>query len=751
MSEASQAFDQLHPRIQRWVFRQRWTTLRPTQEQAIPVIVSGDNDVIVAAATAGGKTEAAFLPVLSRLLIDRDNGAPVGTVLYISPLKALINDQHRRLELMAQDLDVLTVPWHGDVPRTHKKRFLDKPSGVLLITPESLEAILMRHGQHIPHLFANLRYIVVDELHAFIGGARGMQLQSLMHRMELAIGRRVPRVGLSATLGDMPMAAAFLRPGHGDAVHMIIDSEDSGGLMLQIRGYRELPPALTPQGASERENAGKEVAVEESLAGDLLDVAGHIYANLRGQNNLIFANSRQNVEMYSDLLRRACERDRVPVEFFPHHGSLGKELRSDLEEALKNEGRPVSAVCTSTLEMGIDIGSVASVAQIGAPHEVASMRQRLGRSGRRGEAAVLRIYVREKTIDVNTPPQDRLHPQLFQAVAMTQLLLDRWIEPPRAGALHLSTLIQQTLSVIVQYGGATAQSLWNILGKNAPFAGVGQKRFIRLLKRMGETELLVQMSDGLLLPGAVGEKLVNHYSFYAAFATPEEYILSVRGRTIGRLPIDRPIAEGSLIIFGGRRWRVLNVDSEHKRIDLAHSTGGNPPRFGGTGGVIADRVRQEMFRLLNGAEPPKYLNRVAQELFEEAQYHFGSLKLAEWPLIRQSDYTLIFPWAGDIAMDTLAALMAHRGIEAHNESICLNVPDAKPEDVTEALRSIIAEESLTPESLASAVLNKEDEKYSEWLGEDLLCEDWASHRLDLAAGRALAQRLCNQIDKPQAG
>jgi ATP-dependent Lhr-like helicase len=744
MSDASQAFGQLHPGLQKWIVRQRWDTLRPTQEQAISPILAGDRDVIVAAATAGGKTEAAFLPILSRLAADRDSDESLGLALYIAPLKALINDQYRRLELMAEELEVQTVPWHGDITQLKKKRFLESPTGVLLITPESLEAILMRHGQKAQWLFAKLRYVVIDEMHAFIGDERGMQLQSLMHRIELAIGHRVPRIGLSATLGDMAMACDFLRPGHGQAVQTIVSSDDAGGLKLQIRGYRAVPPALSRKEAEAREAGGAEVPVEDLMDGDVLDIGQHLYYTLRGSNNLIFANSRKNVEMYADLLRRACERDKVPVEFFPHHGSLDKGLRSDVEDALKNQSRPMSAVCTSTLEMGIDIGAVASIAQIGAPYEVSSMRQRLGRSGRRGEPAVMRIYIRENGIDPRTLPPDRLRPELCQAVAMTQLLLDRWIEPPRAGALHLSTLIQQVLSVIVQHGGATAQSLWNVLGENAPFAIVGRQRFIKLLHRMGETKLLMQAADGLLLPGDIGEKLANHYSFYAAFSSPEEYVLGVSGKIIGRLPIDRPVAEGSLIIFAGRRWRVLRVDSEHKRIDLARATGGVPPTFGGSAGVIADEIRAEMFDLLNGAKPPIYLNKLARELFEEGQYHFRDLRLAARSILDEGNHTLLFPWSGDTASDTLAALMTHHGIEAHSEGICLHIPDSKPDEVINALRRIDKEPPPTPETLAAAILNKADQKHSEWLGEELLCEDWASRRLDIAAGKRLARQLTAQ-------
>lgn len=737
----SQAFGALNPLIQRWVWRQGWQALRPTQEQAIPALLSGDRDVIVAAATAGGKTEAAFLPILSRLLPDAGDTESKGLALYIAPLKALINDQYQRLELMTENLEIPVVPWHGDIAQRQKHSFLKAPRGVLLITPESLEAIFVNHGHRVPWLFGDLQYLIVDELHSFIGVERGMQLQSLMHRLELAIRRRVPRVGLSATLGDMRLAAEYLRPGGGDHVETIVSTEDSTELKLQIRGYRHLPPALSPKEAEEHEERGEDVELGDVLQADILDIARHLFQTLRGTNNLVFANSRRDVETYADLLRRECERLRVPIEFFPHHGSLSKELREHVETGLKAQARPVTAVCTSTLEMGIDIGSVASIAQIGPPHQVASMRQRLGRSGRRGEAAVLRIYIQEPEIDNKTAIPDRLRPALFQAVAMTELMLARWTEPPRLDALHLSTLIQQILSVIAQHGGATAQSLWNVLCENAPFAAIGRDNFIALLKQMGRTGLLTQSQDGTLLHGKTGERIANHYSFYTAFTTPEEFSLAVEGKIIGALPINRPVAEGSYLIFAGRRWRVLRVDTEHKRIDLARATGGRAPTFGGTPGVVHDVVRAEMFDLYNGSNDPVYLDARAKELFAEGRHHFRELGLHETAFVEDGKNTLIYPWAGDIAMDTLGALLTYEGIQTEREGICLTAKETNPVTLQDKLHAMRDKPLPSAYDLAAQVQNKETEKYDFFLDEHLLKLDWASKRLDTQAAMQLVYQL----------
>lgn len=362
----SKAFLQLDPRIQHYLWSEGWGALREVQEQAIPLILPGDQDVIVAASTASGKTEAAFLPALTHLLQQPEEGL----IVYISPLKALINDQFGRLERLCENLDVPVWPWHGDITATSKRRFLQKPHGVLLITPESLEATLCNRGTSIAALFKRTAFFIIDELHAFIGTERGKQLQSLLHRIETTLGHNVPRIGLSATLGDMNLAAEFLR---SDRAAAMVDSPSTGGqLLILVKGFEE-PPAKDGQ----RRKNDPEAELAPAA------IAEHLFKVLRGSNNLVFPNSRREVERYTHLLNKLCEQTKVPNEFWPHHGNLSKEIRYETEVALKQRERPASAVCTSTLELGIDIGAVKSVVQIGTPPSVASLRQRLGRSGRR--------------------------------------------------------------------------------------------------------------------------------------------------------------------------------------------------------------------------------------------------------------------------------------------------------------------------------------------------------------------------------
>lgn len=516
---ASNAFDQLSRPMQRWIWDQGWTELRDIQESAVVPILARE-DVIVSAATASGKTEAAFLPILTAV-------EPVArtelAVLCISPLKALINDQEPRIRSMCERIDTEVTPWHGDIAASRKVKLRRNPAGVLLITPESLEAMFVLRGSSVPGMFQHLQYVVVDELHAFIGNERGRQLQSLLNRIELATGNRIPRIALSATIGDLPLAAEFLRPNNAESVRLIASDAAYRPVQLQLRGY-EIEESQDP--------------TEATAGGD--PIVRDLYEIHKGSTNLIFANAKMNVERYTDALTRRCERERRPNEFFAHHGNLSKELREDAEERLKS-GRPTTAIATSTLELGIDIGAVDAVAQIGVPPTVSSLKQRLGRSGRRGDTpSVMRIFVPEESLHPDSDLRTELRADLVQAMATVELLIRRWIEPPHAGALHLSTLVQQILSLIAEHGGTNAAKAFHALCITGPFESVDREMFIAVLRDLGRAELIEQMTDGTLVLGPEGERIVERFDFYAAFTTAFEWRLVTGVRSLGTLPISFP-------------------------------------------------------------------------------------------------------------------------------------------------------------------------------------------------------------------
>lgn len=716
----SQGFEKLHRGVQRWIWQQGWPALRPIQEAAIAPILSGQKDLLISAATAGGKTEAAFLPIFSQLKTQPEPGI---RALCISPLKALINDQYRRLSQIGEGLDIPVTPWHGDVAQSQKQKLWKQPAGILLITPESLEAMFVRRGPELPTVFSALNYLVVDELHAFIGFERGKQLQSLMHRVEQIIRRRVPRIGLSATLGDMQLAAEFLRLGGAAQVALIQSQDDAQEIQLQVRGYRYTEPGRTNPGISPD---APDPAESE------LDIANHLFQVLRGGTNLIFTNRRGQVEEYADRLRRLCEEQRLPNEFWPHHGSLSKTLRTAAETALKSD-KPANVICTTTLEMGIDIGSVQSIAQVGAPFAVSSTRQRLGRSGRQGSApAIMRFYIAASEVTPETPPLETLHMGLVQTIAVINLMVfERWCEPPSIHQLHLSTLIQQVLSLIAQYGGVQAVQLWQVLCQTGAFRTVDQKLFMALLRQLGAQDLIQQTHDGLLVLGLTGERVVNHYSFYTAFQTPEEYRLVTGSKTLGKLPILFPLTVGLLIIFAGRRWQILSVDDKSKVIEVKPATGGRAPKFTSGGGIIHDRVCQEMLRIYRTEEMPVFLNGVAQFLLQEARQNFERLALAQRCWVLDGEDVLLFGWRGTAVMNTIALLLQTQGLGATACGVAIAVSKTEPAEVLSHLAAIVAREPIDPVQLASAIENKTMEKHDHFLSEALLNQNYAASQLDI--------------------
>jgi len=697
MGESS-GFYKLHPGIQKWIWNQRWTALRDIQERSIEPILSADRDVVISASTAAGKTEAAFLPACSRIVDRPPNG--IG-VLYISPLKALINDQYRRLQSLCDILNLQVTPWHGDVLQSKKDKQKKKPGGILLITPESLESLLLSNAGWCQQAFKGLCYVIVDEFHAFIGTERGCQLQSLMHRIEFLIQRIIPRIALSATLGDMENIAQYLRPSKKLPCEIIESTSLRSDLKIQLRGY-----------VSQFLDDKEETTVIDEITDDL-------YRILRGKSHLIFANSRAKTELVASKLAERCERDGVLNEFFPHHGSLSKEFRESLEKRFQETKLPTSAICTMTLELGIDIGSVDSIAQVTAPHSVTSLRQRLGRSGRRGDAAVLRMFIAERELSDKSHLIDRLRMETFQCIAMVNLLLKKWYEPPVSNQYHLSTLVQQTLSVIAQYGGVRANQLWSLLCGTGPFSLIDQTSYGNFLRTLGQKGMITQTQDGQLVLGHKGENLIDHFTFLCAFNTPEEYRLESNGHVLGSLPIDKPLMIDQMIIFAGKKWKVTSVDPKKKLIMLQPAPGGHPPKFDGAAQTVHNIVRQEMLSVYRQGTIPAYLDKVAKEFFEEGIECFNALHLDKSPAIQIGSTIYILPWLGDRITSTQNVLLRKEGLKANSYCGIIEVEGISIKGFHDAIGSILNGPKPSPADLAMEIQDTFVEKHDWMLSKEM--------------------------------
>jgi ATP-dependent Lhr-like helicase len=711
-SDQVHPFDRLHPEIRRWIREEDWNELRPVQDRAIRAILDGSRDLVIAAATAAGKTEAAFLPLLTQAAERQHKGV---AVLYVSPLKALINDQHRRLEPLCERLDLPVVRWHGDAPVSAKRSLLKDPRGLILITPESIEALFLRRTNEISSLLGSLDAIIVDELHAFLQGPRGLHLASLLRRIDRLTDHRARRVGLSATLGDFSAAKAWVSAGREQfGADLVIADNDQPELKLQVRGYVEPPD---DKGIDDIEADGRPSALSV--------ISDHLFANLRGSNNLIFAGSRRTVEALADRLRRRCESAGVPEEFFPHHGSLSKDLRETLEHRLKAGSLPTTAVATTTLELGIDLGSVKSVAQVGAPRSLASLRQRLGRSGRRaGSPAILRIYVREKYLAADCDPLERLRLDTIRAVAAVRLLVEKFIEPPTLDPSLLTVALHQLLSVITQEGGARAHRLYLELCTDGPFKLLSKSDFATMLRSAAEAALVEQAPDGLIMLGARGERLVASRDFYAVFESDEEWRLVAGGRILGTIPIVNALGVGSIIGFAGRRWRVTAVDDRARVLEITSHPSGRLPMFDRLSlEPIHDRLALEMLRVFTSADLPPYLDGQATELLIEGRAAFDALGLAENRFVRSGDDTHVLTWRGTAVNSILAVLLTAAGFECEAHDVGVTAVDSSVEDVRGMLDRVAQCPPL--EDLSPFVKTLRSAKFDEFLADDFLARYWA--------------------------
>ncbi|HEY3783541.1 MAG TPA: DEAD/DEAH box helicase [Fimbriimonadaceae bacterium] len=722
----SSSFGQLDERIQRWIWQQGWHELRSGQEQLIPLLLEGKYDVILAAPTAAGKTEAAFLPILTKL---GANPFPSLGSLYISPLKALINDQFQRLDSFSEILNIDVHRWHGDVSQSAKQRLLTSPSGILLITPESLEALFVNQGAKLNNLCAHLQYVVIDELHALLDNERGAQLRSLLHRLDNLINRKPVRVGLSATLADMHPAAQFLRGDDPANVKCVVTNEP-GVKKAVIKAFVN-PEAQTTKPPPARDQ-----------------VVFDLYTQLKSEHHLVFANARNRVEEYADALRERARLELLSDIFLAHHGNLSKELREEAEMRLRDDPRPAVCVCTSTLELGIDIGAMKSVAQIGPPPSVTSLRQRVGRSGRRGEPSILRMYALENPGPELMDPSDQLRPELLREIAGLELMLENWYEPPRLNVPHYSTLVQQVLSSIIQHGGASIAQLFRTLCGPAAFSTVTKDDLVLLLRALRARNLILQMDDGTLLLDKKGERITSHYSFYAAFETPEEYRLIHGSKTLGTIPVESLLRVNDHVLFAGKRWRVIDISDEDHIILVEPSRGARAPQFIGTVGKIHARVRHRMREVLERADQPHFLSETAQQLLTEAREAYARLNLSHLTTLEYGQETLLFHWSGDAEAQTLSLMLADRGIDAGLGELTFTV-QASLNRTLEALVDIV-EASDHPESdLLQHVKLKRQNKYDWALPPDLLDKEYAAREFDVPGAVHLARQLLGAEQRDQ--
>ena len=697
------AFDRYAPFIQDFIYAHDWENLRSIQVAAADAIFNTEENVLLTASTASGKTEAAFFPILT--LFDENPPASIGAI-YIGPLKALINDQFVRLNDLCAEADIPIWHWHGDVAQSHKAKLLKKPSGILQITPESLEALLLHKHMAIPRLFCDLRFVVIDEVHSLMRGDRGGQTLCLIERLSRMAGVNPRRIGLSATIGDPERTGAFLSQGTGRGCIIPRFTEPRHVWRISMEHFYNTGPQATQRGVEAAGTVEAEVVAAERLDGDTAaklpaadpvsgdrraaervssapegdvhippadehdllaptDVApenadpgvGYIFEHTRGRKCLVFVNSREEAEAVCSTLRMYCECRHEPDRFLIHHGNLSASFRQTAEELMRDEEQAQTTVTTATLELGIDIGRLERAFQIDAPFTVSSFLQRMGRTGRRGTPPEMWFVMREEEPEPRTMMPETIPWKLLQGIALVQLYREeRWVEPPDLDRLPYSLLYHQTMTVLASCGELTPAQLAQRVLTLSYFHRVSADDYRTLLRHLIEIDHIEATEGGGLIVGLDGERLVNSYKFYAVFQENEEFTVRSESAELGT--IVNPPPPGERVAIAGCCWIVEEVDWKRHSVFVTQVKGRVPAYFGECPGDINTHVLERMRRVLQEHQTYPYLMTNARARLTQARHTAELSGAATKPLVNLGGETwVLFPWLGSYAFLALERLL----------------------------------------------------------------------------------------------
>jgi ATP-dependent Lhr-like helicase len=655
-------FELLHPLVQHHVVNSLgWSSLRPFQDEAIAPLVAGQHALLLAP-TAGGKTEAAMFPLFSRMLAEDWKGL---SVLYVCPLRALLNNLLPRIEHYGGLFGRRVELWHGDVGDSSRRRIVTDPPDVLLTTPESLEVMLITRRAHHERLFADLQAVVVDEIHAFAGDDRGWHLLAILERLFVQAGRVLQRVGLSATVGNPEELLDWLA---GSAA-----------------GHRVV---LTPRGTSP-----SPVELTIDAVGTLRNAATVISRMHRGEKRLVFCDSRSKVEDLASQLRA------LEVQTFVSHSSLSLDERRRAEEAFAS-GQDCVIVATSTLELGVDVGDLDRVIQIDAPVAVASFLQRLGRTGRRD--GTVRNY-----LFLTTTPES-----LMQAAALVRLWGTGHVEHVRPPAAPFHILAQQIMALALQYQGIGDSDWRNELSGVSAFRTMDDQDLSSMVTHMLTTGILHE-DQGILWLGEAGEAQYGYRHFmelFTAFISEplvavrhgDRHVGNVHHTTFARWP------DGDVVlVLGGHSWRVTHVDWKQRSAQVTPSGDEGRSRWAGTGQPIRYELCQAMRDVLLNAELPATLSQRAVQALNDLRKDFEWLTTSSTAIVRKKDGIRWWTFGGLYANAAIASrLKAERGYAVAPNNLAIKIAGERSDsaivNAIHAIRALDAE-TFVPEVTQKAL------------------------------------------------
>lgn len=630
--------------IRKYIRDKRWESLRPIQAAAILKIMTTDNNYILASRTASGKTEAAFLPILSKT----DFNLTGVQVLYISPLIALINDQFFRIEDLCKDLEIKVTKWHGEAKKSLKTSLTKNPNGIVLITPESIEAMFVNAPYHLSTLFSNLKYIVIDEIHSFLGVDRGLQLMSLLSRIQQVNKKKIITIGLSATIGDDNYVEAKRLTGDILETKILLDR-------------------------TKKETEAKFKYFKNSTTELSLDLLKDLYKETCSNKVLIFPNSRGRTEEVSVKLRKISDKVNGHKNYYSHHSSVDKEIRESIEYFAKNNERFNFCIsCTSTLELGIDIGTIDKIVQIDSTHSVSSLIQRIGRSGRREEEkSIVYIYATEKW-------------SLLQSLACWLLYEAGFIEPIKTAEIPYDIMFHQLLSIVKQLSGCSKKNLIRRLKSNSAFKSIEEQEISSIIDAAINSDYLEAIHREIIL-GIKGENLVNSREFYSVFKTEPSFKVIFGGQKVGDIPFSPQVIIDENILLAAKIWKIKDIDFKGEKIFVVRANDGKKPIFFGDGGNIHKRIREEMLQILKSKKSYAVLDENSNSILEELRYDFKGFQINNFefdrPIINKEGKLVIYTFTGTKINKSLHFLLTLSNydiiLHEHDSSLelCINIAD----------------------------------------------------------------------------
>ena len=728
------AFDRYAPFVQEYIYQNHWENLRSIQVAAADAIFNTDENVLLTASTASGKTEAAFFPIIT--LFSEDMPSSVGCI-YIGPLKALINDQFSRLNDLCAEADIPVWHWHGDVAQSHKAKLMRHPSGILQITPESLEALLLHKHAAIAKLFGDLRFVVIDEVHSLLRGDRGGQTLCLIERLSRIAGVNPRRIGLSATIGDPEGTGEFLSLGTGrKTIIPKIDAKGSKWRLSMEHFY-----VKDAQAAEDKQIPGALPVLEEKTDDAPANAdpgIGYIFEHTRGKKCLVFVNSREECEMVTTTLRHYCELNHEPDRFLVHHGNLSASYRETAEGIMKDDSQYMTTVTTATLELGIDIGRLERAFQIDAPWTVSSFLQRMGRTGRRELPPEMWFVIREDEPEVRAMLPTTIPWKLLQGIALVQLYLEeRWVEPPRLDRLPFSLLYHQTMSTLASCGELSPRALADRVLRLHYFHRITQEDYRVLLRHLIATDHIQQTEQGGLIVGLAGERVINSFKFYGVFQESEEYTVRSESQELGTVVSPPPV--GEKLAIAGHVWQVLDVDHKRRLIYCRQVKGSVPAYFGQCPGDLHTKILTRMRRVLQEDRQYPYLMKNAVARLEQARFTAAHSGAAEKTLINLGgNMWCLLPWVGTYTFLTMERFLK---IKCADRLGLRNLDSARPFFIQFTMKAdesaffrVLAEEIRKPIDPMELVYPKElplFDKYDEYLPEELVKKGFAFGVLDV--------------------